>query len=481
MGERKIVNPANGELLAVVAEAGVQEIEAAVARAKEAYDSGCWSRLDASRRGRILCAVSDLMLRHRDELAVLESSNNGKPVRDTRKEVESAARTFAYYGGLADKLQGDVIPVDGEYLNITVRQPLGVAALLLPWNSPLLLMSWKLAPALMAGNTAVLKPSEFTPLSTLRFAELLKETEIPSGVVNVVTGSGDPVGAALVRHEKIAKVSFSGCVETGRAISREAGVGLKRVNLELGGKSANIVFPDANIKAAARSAVRAAFGGAGQSCAAGSRLLVHEAVYDEFMAEFMAITRGIVVGDPLSEETEMGPVSNEAQYAKTMAFIESAQQEGAKLLHGGGPPAEAGCGQGNFLEPTVFADVLPTMRIAQEEIFGPLVAVMKFSSEDEAVAMANGVGYGLTGAVWTSDLSRAMRISQRIDVGTLWINCYKALSPASPYGGFKSSGYGRENGILGIDEYTQWKSVWFNYGEPIGSGYACDPDASTAI
>ncbi|WP_051940857.1 aldehyde dehydrogenase [Phaeacidiphilus oryzae] len=481
MAERKIVNPANGEVLAVVEETDVQGVEAAVARAKEAYDSGRWSGLDASRRGRIVSSVGDLMLAHLEELAVLESGSNGKPVRDTRKEVESAARTFHYYGGLADKLQGDVIPVDGKYLNIAVRQPLGVAALLLPWNSPLLLLSWKLAPALVAGNTAVLKPSEFTPLSTLRLAELLAETEIPAGVVNVVTGLGDPVGAALVRSANVAKVSFSGCVGTGRAIAAEAGDGLKRVNLELGGKSANIVFPDADIRAAARSAARAAFGGAGQSCAAGSRLLVHEDVYDEFMAVFMPIARGIVVGDPLAEETEMGPVSNAPQYEKTMAFIESARKEGATLLCGGGRPEGEGLNQGYFVAPTVFADVEPGMRIAQEEIFGPVVSVLRFGTEEEAVALANGVGYGLTGALWTADLSRALRVTQRIDAGSLWVNCYKALSPASPYGGFKSSGYGKENGLLGLEEYTQWKSVWFNYGEPVGSGYACDPDAPTAI
>ena len=465
-------NPYSGEPWAQIAQGGAEDVDRAVRVAHKAYTEGPWSQLTASQRGLLLHKLGDLVARDARKLAETEVRDNGKLIAEMQGQLNYIPQWYYYFGGLADKIQGTVPPIDKKgYFNFTRHEPLGVVAAITPWNSPLLLVAYKLAPALAAGNTVVIKPSEFTSASTLEFVKLFEEAGFPPGVVNVVTGFGKDVGSPLVEHPLVKKVTFTGSDATGRAINELAAKTFKRVSLELGGKSPNIVFADANLEDAANGAVSGIFAATGQSCIAGSRLLVQESIHDAFLEKLLAIAKTARMGDPMSADTQIGPVTTRPQYEKVLGYIDIAKKEGAKLLLGGGPATRAECGKGWFVEPTVFADVHNKMRIAQEEVFGPVLSVIKFKDEAEALAIANDVRFGLGAGVWTSDIGRAFRMSERIQAGTVWVNTYRAVSFMAPFGGFKDSGLGRENGIDAIRDYLQVKSVWINTGAATGNPF----------
>ena len=412
------------------------------------------------------------MARDASKLAETEVRDNGKLIAEMQGQLNYIPQWYYYFGGLADKIQGAVIPIDKKgYFNFTRHEPLGVVGAITPWNSPLLLAAWKLAPALAAGNTVVLKPSEFTSASALEFVKLFEEAGFPPGVVNVVTGFGKDVGTPLVEHPLVKKIAFTGSDATGRAINELAAKTFKRVSLELGGKSPNIVFADANLEDAVNGAVSGIFAATGQTCIAGSRLLLQESIHDAFLEKLLALAKTAQMGNPMSLDTQVGPVTSLPQYKKVLGYIDIAKKEGAKLLLGGGPATRPECGKGWFVEPTVFADVNNKMRIAQEEVFGPVLAVIKFKDEQEALAIANDVRFGLGSGVWTSDIGRAIRMSERIQAGTVWVNTYRAVSYLSPFGGYKDSGLGRENGMDAVREYLQVKSVWINAGAATGNPF----------
>ena len=465
-------NPYTGEPWAQIAQGGADDVDRAVRVAHKAYTEGPWSQLTASQRGLLLHKLGDLVARDARKLAETEVRDNGKLIAEMEGQLNYIPQWYYYFGGLADKIQGTVPPIDKKgYFNFTRHEPLGVVAAITPWNSPLLLVAYKLAPALAAGNTVVIKPSEFTSASTLEFVKLFEEAGFPPGVVNVVTGFGKDVGSPLVEHPLVKKVTFTGSDATGRAINELAAKSFKRVSLELGGKSPNIVFADANLEDAANGAVSGIFAATGQSCIAGSRLLLQESIHDAFLEKLLALAKTARLGDPMSPDTQIGPVTTRPQYEKVLGYIDIAKKEGAKLLLGGGPATRAECGKGWFVEPTVFADVSNKMRIAQEEVFGPVLSVIKFKDEDEALAIANDVRFGLGAGVWTSDIGRAFRMSARIQAGTVWVNTYRAVSYMAPFGGFKDSGLGRENGIDAIRDYLQVKSVWINTGAATGNPF----------
>jgi len=387
-------------------------------------------------------------------------------------QVNYVPQWYYYFGGLADKIEGSVIPLDKKgYFNFTRHEPIGVVAAITAWNSPLLLLAWKLAPALAAGCTVVIKPSEFTSASTLEFVKLVEEAGFPKGVVNVVTGFGKDVGAPLTSHPLVRKVAFTGSDATGRAINEVAAKTFKRVTLELGGKSPNIVFDDANLEDAVNGAVSGIFAATGQTCIAGSRLLLQESIHDEFMDRLLTLAKTAKMGNPMSMETQVGPVTTRPQYDKILSYIDIAKTEGANLALGGGPATRPECGDGWFVEPTVFTGVTNDMRIAQEEVFGPVLSVIKFKDEDEASRIANDIRFGLGSGVWTSDIGRAIRMSEKIQAGTVWVNTYRAVSYMSPFGGYKDSGIGRESGIEAIYQYLQTKSVWINTGAKTGNPF----------
>ena len=465
-------NPYTGEPWAQIAQGSAEDVDRAVRVAHRAYTEGPWSELTASQRGLLLHKLGDLVARDARKLAEIEVRDNGKLIAEMLGQLNYIPQWYYYFGGLADKIQGTVPPIDKKgYFNFTRHEPLGVVAAITPWNSPLLLVAYKLAPALAAGNTVVIKPSEFTSASTLEFVKLFEEAGFPPGVVNVVTGFGKDVGSPLVEHPLVKKITFTGSDATGRAINELAAKTFKRVSLELGGKSPNIVFADANLEDAANGAVSGIFAATGQSCIAGSRLLLQESIHDAFLEKLLTIAKTARMGDPMSPDTQIGPVTTRPQYEKVLGYIDIAKKEGAKLLLGGGPATRAECGKGWFVEPTVFADVHNKMRIAQEEVFGPVLSVIKFKDEDEALAIANDVRFGLGAGVWTSDIGRAFRMSQRIQAGTVWVNTYRAVSFMAPFGGFKDSGFGRENGIDAIRDYLQVKSVWINTGAATGNPF----------
>ena len=465
-------NPYTGEPWAQIAQGNAEDVDRAVCAAHKAYTDGPWSQLTASQRGLLLHKLGDLVARDARKLAETEVRDNGKLIAEMQGQLNYIPQWYYYFGGLADKIQGTVPPIDKKgYFNFTRHEPLGVVAAITPWNSPLLLVAYKLAPALAAGNTVVIKPSEFTSASTLEFVKLFEEAGFPPGVVNVVTGFGRDVGSPLVEHPLVKKVTFTGSDATGRAINELAAKTFKRVSLELGGKSPNIVFADANLEDAANGAVSGIFAATGQSCIAGSRLLLQESIHDAFLEKLLAIAKTARMGDPMSPDTQIGPVTTRPQYEKVLGYIDIAKKDGAKLLLGGGPATRAECGKGWFVEPTVFADVHNKMRIAQEEVFGPVLSVIKFKDEDEALAIANDVRFGLGAGVWTSDIGRAFRMSARIQAGTVWVNTYRAVSYMAPFGGFKDSGLGRENGIDAIRDYLQVKSVWINTGAATGNPF----------
>jgi aldehyde dehydrogenase (NAD+) len=463
------LNPHDGSVLAEVAEAKAADIDRAVEAASRAFPK--WSRLAAADRGRILLRLADLIERESEALARLESLDTGHPLRDSRGlDVPRTAATFRYFGGMADKFQGSVVPVEQGFLNYVQREPLGVVGQVVPWNFPLMFTSWKMGPALAAGNTVVLKPAELTPLSSLRIGELMAEAGFPEGVVNILPGYGGTAGQRLAEHPGVAKIAFTGSTATGRKIVEASAGNLKRVQLELGGKGANIVFEDANLKAAINGAAFAIFHNQGQACIAGSRLLLQERIADEFLEGFLALANSIQLGDPLDPETEMGPLTSAGHRDRVLTYCKIAHQEGGELLAGGGPPADPKLAKGYYLRPTVVT-AQPADRVCMEEVFGPFVSVGRFKDEAEAIRVANGTEYGLGGGLWTSDLARAHRVAQAMQAGMVWINCYKRVNPGSPFGGVRASGYGREMGFEAMHDYTDAKSVWVNVDAQIPPWY----------
>jgi acyl-CoA reductase-like NAD-dependent aldehyde dehydrogenase len=459
-GEIDVVNPASGELITRIAAAQAEDVDLAVAAAKRAFPG--WAATPGAERGRLLLKLADRIEACSDELAHLESLDTGHPVRDSRiLDVPRTAACFRYFGGIADKIEGKVIPVDAGFLNYVQRKPIGVVGQIVPWNFPLMFTSWKMGPALAAGNTVVLKPSELTPLSTLRIAELMKEVGFPDGVVNIVPGYGHTAGQRLAEHPDVGKIAFTGSTATGRRIVEASQGNLKRVQLELGGKGANIVFEDANLDAAVNGAAWAIFHNQGQACIAGSRLLLQESIADEFLERFIILARSIRLGDPLDSKTEMGPLTSALHRDRVLSFVDIAREQGGRVLTGGKAPSDPALASGFYVEPTV-VEASPSDRVAQEEVFGPFVTVLRFKTEEEALAIANGTDYGLGSGLWTRDLQRAHRVAEQINVGMCWINCYKRVSPGSPFGGLGQSGYGREMGFDAIHDYTEARSVWVN-------------------
>lgn len=456
-------NPFTGESWATIPRGRAEDTKRAVEAADEAFRNGPWGRMKPTERGRLMRRLGDLIARDAERLARTEVTDNGKLMAEMHGQLRYIPEFFYYFAGLADKLQGAVIPTDKEEMfTFTRREPLGVCVGVTAWNSPLLLAAYKLGPGLAAGNTFVLKPSEYTSASTLEFAALLEEAGFPPGVVNVVTGYGAEVGEPLVNHPAVQKVSFTGSEATGRRIYEQAARGLKRVTLELGGKSPNIVFDDAELDNAANGVVSGIFAAAGQTCIAGSRLLIQDTIYDAFVERVAEVARSAKMGDPMDAATQIGPIANPPQYRKILEYLDIARAEGARCVAGGSAATRPECGKGSFVEPTVFADVNNQMRIAREEVFGPVLAAIRFSDLDEAAAIANDSPYGLAAGVWTQNMRRALKMSERLQAGTVWVNTYRAISFTSPFGGYKSSGLGRENGMEAVDGYLQTKSVWMS-------------------
>jgi aldehyde dehydrogenase (NAD+) len=453
-------NPYTGEVWAKIAYASESDVDRAVMAARKAV-RGEWRAMTASARGKVMMKLADLIEGNAAQLAEIEVRDNGKLLAEMGSQTRYLAEWYRYFGGLADKIEGTVIPTDKSGIfNFTRREPLGVVAMITPWNSPLLLLAWKLAPALAAGNTAVIKPSEFTSASTLAFMKLFKEAGFPDGVVNTVTGFGADVGAALVGHKDVAKIAFTGSDLSGQKIYEAAARDLKHVSLELGGKSPNIVFEDADIEAAVMGAISGIFAASGQTCIAGSRLLLQRSIHDRFMKRLVEVAGAAKIGDPMLPETNVGPVTTPPQYKKVLDYIAIAQGEGARCVLGGKPYTGDGARGTQFVEPTIFTDVSNDMRIAQEEVFGPVLAVIPFEDEAEATRIANDVNFGLAAGVWTRDIGRAIRMSENLEAGTVWVNTYRAVSYTSPFGGYKRSGIGRESGIESVREFLQTKSVW---------------------
>src|SRR5689334_2207550 len=457
-------NPATGEVLYEAARGGAADVSRAVDAARAAFDDPRWRDLSQTRRGHLLRRLGDLVAEHAEELARMETLDNGKLLREMRAQMAALPEYYHYYAGLADKIQGDTIPTsDRRVLNYTTREPLGVVGAITPWNSPLTLTTSKLAPALCAGNTIVIKPSEYTSATVLRLAELVDEAGFPPGAVNVVTGFGAEAGQALVDHPTLAKISFTGSTGTGSRIAASTASRFIGSTLELGGKSPNIVFDDANVANAAMGVVAGIFAAAGQTCIAGSRVFAHKAIYDELLERVTARARSITIGDPLLDATELGPLAFADQRDKVAGYVDLGVREGATVLVGG-KTSDGGLG-GYFYEPTVLTDVDNSMRVVREEIFGPVAAIMPFETEEEVARLANDTEYGLAAGIWTTNLSRAHRLAARLDAGTVWVNTYRAMSPMSPRQGFKNSGVGIEHGTESIKEYTRLKSVWVNTSE----------------
>jgi len=457
---RSTINPATGESITEVAEAKEADVDRAVESAREAMGAKAWRRMNPHKRSRLLWKLADAIEANADEMAALETADNGKPYFESRKvDLPSVVENFRYFAGLADKIEGSTIPVAGPFLNYTLREPVGVVGCITPWNVPLSLATWKVAPALACGNAVILKPAEQTPLTALFLAELAGEVGFPPGALNVVPGFGESAGAALVRHPGVDAIAFTGSTEVGKIVMREAAETLKKVSLELGGKSPNIVFADADLKSAVRGASTGIFYGKGEVCAAGSRVLVERSVYDDFVEEFAGRAAKMTVGDPMDADTRLGAIVSEDQLDRVIGYVEAGKAEGARLVAGGERTSVNG--KGNFVTATVFADVEPEMKIAREEIFGPVAAVIPFEDVDEAIHTANQTIYGLAAGVWTRDVGKAHRVASEIQAGTVWVNTYNQYDSASPFGGYKLSGFGRDLGHeAAMEKYTQVKSVW---------------------
>jgi aldehyde dehydrogenase (NAD+) len=456
-------NPFTGKPWALVPRATTVDVDKAVAAARTAFTGSDWRSLNATQRGALLYKLGDLIAARADELARLETQDNGKLINEMSAQLHYMPQWFRYFGGLADKLEGRVIPIDRPGMfNFTLEEPLGVVAAITPWNSPLMLGAWKLAPALAAGNTFVWKPSEHSSVSALEFGKLFAEAGFPPGVVNIVTGFGSDIGDALVGHDDVAKVAFTGGDATGARVYQTAARGVKPVTMELGGKSANIVFEDANFDNAVKGVVSGIFAATGQTCVAGSRALIQRSIHDEFVERFVAFARTARMGDPLDTATQVGPITTRPQYEKVLDYIEIAKKEGARCVLGGAAAKRPECGDGWFVEPTVFVDVKPDMRIAKEEVFGPVLGIIPFDDDEDAIRIANSSVYGLAAGVWTADIGRCLKMANRLEAGTVWINTYRVSSYMSPFGGYKRSGFGRESGLSAIREYVQEKSVWID-------------------
>ena len=458
----EVRNPATGELLATVPDATAADVDLAVASARASFERETWRGKDSSEKERILWRWADLMEQHKHELAALESAENGKTLREAlRADVNPGIDAIRYYAGWVRRIFGETIPVDGPYLNYTLREPVGVVGAIVPWNYPTAIATWKLGPALACGCSVVLKPSELTPLTALRIAALATEAGIPDGVLNVVTGYGAGAGEAMGRHMDIDKISFTGSIRTARALLKaSAETNLKRVSLELGGKNPNIIFPDCNLDAAVNSAFWGIYANKGEVCSSGSRLLVHQNIHDEFLERLVEKATKMKVGDPLDASSEMGAQISSAQMERILGYIQSGKDEGAKVLCGGERDVEGAKAKGFFIKPTIFSEVTPQMKIAQEEIFGPVLSAIRFKDADEAVEIANGTIYGLVSAVWTRDIQLAHRMATKIKAGSVWINTYNGFDSASPFGGYKQSGFGRDLGAHALEQYTNVKSVW---------------------
>jgi (Z)-2-((N-methylformamido)methylene)-5-hydroxybutyrolactone dehydrogenase len=466
-------DPYTGEPWALIPECDAKDADRACEAAWRAFDKGPWPAMTQTARGKVLRRIAGLIEKHAEHLAQIEVRDNGKLMSEMHAQTKYLPEWFYYYGGLADKIQGAVVPADRpDHFTYILKEPVGVCAFITPWNSPLMLVGWKLAPALAAGCTVVIKPSEFTTASLLEFMKLVIEpAELPPGVINVVTGYGAVVGEPLVTHPKVAKVAFTGGSATGARVNELAAKTFKKVSLELGGKSPNIVFDDCILDDAVSGAISGIFAATGQTCIAGSRLLLQETIHDRFVEKLVAMAKQARLGDPSKLETQVGPVTTPPQYAKILSYIDIAKGEGAKCVLGGGPATKEEGGGKYFVKPTIFTGVNNKMRIAQEEVFGPVLSVIKFRDEEEAVAIANDIAYGLGAGIWTQSVRRATSVSKRIRAGTVWVNTYRAVSFLMPFGGYKASGLGRENGAEAIEGYLQTKSVWINNGPGGGNPF----------
>jgi aldehyde dehydrogenase (NAD+) len=457
------INPATGEVLTQIVEASAEDVDRAVQASRRAYEdrNGPWRKMSASQRGQLLWRLADLVEKNIDELAELETLDNGKPIFESRYvDMPMVIDVLRYYAGWSTKIHGETVNTSETAFTYTLREPVGVVGLIVPWNFPLLLASWKLGPALACGNTVVIKPAEQTPLTALRFGELAIQAGVPAGVLNIVTG-GPETGKAVVRHPGIDKIAFTGSTAVGKEIMRGSADTLKRVTLELGGKSPNIVFADSDIDSAVKGAINGIFYGKGEVCNAGSRLFVENKVQDEFLDKVVARAKKMQPADPLDPKTRMGAIVSQEQMHTVLSYIEAGKKEGAKLIAGGNRVSVDGS-KGFFIEPTIFGDVRNDMKIAREEIFGPVLATLKFDDVDEVIQLANNNPYGLAAAVWTRDVKKAHLVSRQLRAGTVWINTYGLMDAALPFGGYKSSGFGRELGMNAIEHYTEVKTVWMN-------------------
>ncbi len=452
-----VTNPATEQKLTDVAEGDAADVNRAVKAARRAFESGPWKTMSARERGRIINRIAILLDKHKEEFAELETLNNGKPISETRNaDLPLSIETFEYYAGLADKIHGDTIPVSGNFFNYTLREPAGVVGQIIPWNFPLLMAAWKLGPALATGCTVVLKPAEQTPLTALKLGEIAIEAGLPAGVLNIIPGYGPTAGAAIATHPDVDKVAFTGSTEVGKIVMQLAGANLKRVSLELGGKAPNIVFADSDIEAAVNGAMRGIFFNQGEVCCAGSRLFLEEKIHDEFLSKLKTRVEKMIVGNPLDPKTQMGAQVSEEQFKKILGYIDQGKKEGATVLTGGAPAQP----KGYFVKPTILEGVNNNMTVAREEIFGPVVCAIAFKNHDDLCRQANDTVYGLSAGIWTRDIGKAHRLAKEIKAGTIWINCYNCFDAASPFGGFKQSGFGRELGKYALELYTQVKSVW---------------------